>query len=479
MNPKTTAVLFVIAAALASFVYFYEIQGEPARVKAKAAEKRLFPSVEQADISSISLKASGGPEIRLERHDGHWRITAPIDFVADTFAADGVASAITQLMNDSVIDHPEPPDVYGFRSDGPEVRFTAGGVEKVLHIGSTTPVGSNTYASVGGDDRVYTVATYQLSSFKKGVDEFRDKRILDFDPDAVDRVTIRWPEAKVVVVRSDGKWQMVEPIETLADADTVEQLLTSLSFLRAAGFVDEPGPDEKTGLASPQFAVELELRSDTEGAEPKTVRLAVGGVDESGSHRFARGALKSLYLISNESLDGFPRRVVDYRDRRLSEFDADAAKRIELGFHTSAGETVDVRIDRKDGAWVSDGKPVRSEPIDALVDALSHLRAHDIVAERLGPDELAAMGLDPAKLVLLVYPAGDGAARLAEVDIGAQFGGGVTARVPDRETIFQIDSATAAAFPKDLDDYRARFVAQPKAATDQKGAAADRGEDKK
>jgi hypothetical protein len=49
MNPKTTAVLFAIAAALAAFVYFYEIEGEQARVEAKAAEKRLFPNVEQGD----------------------------------------------------------------------------------------------------------------------------------------------------------------------------------------------------------------------------------------------------------------------------------------------------------------------------------------------------------------------------------------------------------------------------------------------
>ena len=82
MNPKTTAVLFAIAAALAAFVYFYAIEGEQARVEAKAAEKRLFPDVEQGEIASISLRASDAPEIRLERLDGRWRIVAPIDFAA-------------------------------------------------------------------------------------------------------------------------------------------------------------------------------------------------------------------------------------------------------------------------------------------------------------------------------------------------------------------------------------------------------------
>jgi len=191
MNPKTTAVLFAIAAALAAFVYFYVIEGEQARVEAKAAEKRLFPDVEQREIASISLRLSDTPEIRLERRDGRWRIAAPIDFAADTFAADGVASALTQLMSESVIEDPRPPDVYGFGAGGAEVRFAVGDLEKTLRIGSETPVGSNTYASVEGDDRVHTVASYQLSSFKKKLEDFRDKRILDFDQSAGRRRTKR------------------------------------------------------------------------------------------------------------------------------------------------------------------------------------------------------------------------------------------------------------------------------------------------
>jgi hypothetical protein len=477
MSPKTTAVLFAIAAALAAFVYFYEIRGEQARVEAKAAENRLFPDVEQAEITSISLRVSDAPEIRLERREGHWRIATPIDFAADTFAADGVASAITQLMSESVIETPQPPEAYGFRTAAAEVRFTVGDLEKTLRIGNATPVGSNSYASVAGDDRVYTVASYQLSPFKKAVEEFRDKRILDFDSAAVRRVVIRWPEAKVVVERSGEGWQMVEPIQALADADAVEGLLTSLSFLRASGFVDHPGSAEEAGFAPPQFAVELEWAREDEGSDPVIAQFAVGGVDESGSQRFVRGAAESLYLISQESLDGFPRRVVEYRDRRLAEFAVDAVRRVELGFHTASGETVAVRVERKAGTWVSSADPVQSERMDALVDALSQLRAHDIIAEEFGPAELQAMRLDPAKVVLQVYGAGDPAERLAAVDLGVDFADGVTARIPDRETVFQIDTAVSEAFPADLDDYRARFVAQPEATADEQGAGIDSGTD--
>jgi hypothetical protein len=467
MNPKTTAVLFAIAAALAAFVYFYEIKGEQARVEAKAAEKRLFPDVEQTEITSISLRVSDAPEIKLERRDGRWRIVAPIDFAADTFAADGVASAITQLMSESVIEDPQPLDAYGFHAEGAEVRFAVGELEKTLRIGSATPVGWNSYAVVGGDDRVYTVASYQFSPFKKEAAEFRDKRILDFDPAAVRRAAISWPGAEVVIDRSDEGWQMVEPVQALADADAVDSLLMNLSLLRASGFVDDPGSDEEAGFVPPQFAVEIELARETGDSDAAIARFAVGGVDEGGSQRFVRSAAESLYLISQESLDGFPRRVVEYRDRRLAEFAAEDARRIELGFHTATGETVAVSVSLEDGGWVSNADPVRPEKLDALVDALSDLRAHDIIAEEFGPTELQAMGFDPARTVLQVYGDGDSAEPLAEIQLGVAFGDGITARVAGRETIFLIATALADAIPANLDDYRARFVAQPESATDE------------
>jgi hypothetical protein len=266
---------------------------------------------------------------------------------------------------------------------------------------------------------------------------------------------------------------MVEPVRAPADQDTVERLLSSLSFLRAVSFVDEPGSEEEMGFAPPQFAVELELSGEAEASDPKIARFAVGGVDESGSEWFARGAVDSHYTISQQSFDDLPRELVEYRDRRLAEFAADDARRVELSFYSATGETVAVSVTREDGGWVSNAEPVQPEKLDVLVDVLSGLRAADIVAEEFGPAELQAMGFDPAKAVLQVYGDGDSAERLAEVQLGVAFGDGVTARVPDRETIFLIDAALVDAIPVDLEDFRERFVAQPELAIDAEEAVAE------
>ncbi len=67
--------------------------------------------------------------------------------------------------------------------------------------------------------------------------------------------------------------------------------------------------------------------------------------------------------------------------------------------------------------------------------------------------------------------------RLAEIQLGVAFGGGITARTPDRETIFLLDAALASAFPANLEDYRERFVAEPEPASDEQEALVDVGDD--
>jgi hypothetical protein len=165
--------------------------------------------------------------------------------------------------------------------------------------------------------------------------------------------------------------------------------------------------------------------------------------------------------------------LVDYRDRRLAEFAADDARRVEIGFHMATGETVSISVTREEGGWVSNVNPVLPEKLDALVDTLSGLHADDIIAEALGPAELQAMELDPAKAVLLIYGDGDPAERLAEIHLGVAFGNGVTARIPARETVFLIDAAFADAIPTDLEGYRERFVAQPDSTTDAEEAVVE------
>jgi hypothetical protein len=553
MNPRTTGILFLIAAALGAFVYFYEIRGEEGRREAEARQKRLFPDIEADAVEWLALTSSDGRQVRAERRERGWQIVEPLVFPGDEFALDGMASALAQVASEAVYEDPQSPEVYGLDDESREVRFAAGGAEHALRTGDKTPMGGNSYASVVGAKPVYAVPSFRVNSLSKAFDDLRDKRILLFDSSAVERLSASWPDGRVELIRQEGEWRLSAPVEGPADADTVKDLLSDLSFLRASGFEDEPPPDAETGLDRPVFAVELELAPAApveEGSgEPRLLAFAVGS-EVLDAARLVRAAQPSLYRIPAERLDDFPREVMDYRFKQLAEFEVRDAQRIELGFSSQAGETLMITATRHDGAWrslpepmapekitrlvraaqpslyripaerlddfprqvidyrfkqlaefeVSDAErielgfslqagetqvvtltrhedawhsapePMAPDKITGLVEALSRLEANDILAERVGPEELRELELDPANVTLLVYgkEEGEQEVRLAEVRLGVLRGSqGIVAQTGENPTLFQLELDLAEHIPVSFEAFRNRFLAEEEEASEE------------
>jgi len=464
--PRTAGILFLVAAALGAFVYFYEIRGEQARQEAEEAEKRLFAGVEPEDVEWIALRTTDGREARLERREeGGWTLVEPLRFPADEFTADGMASALARLASEQRIEEPQGPEVYGL-AEAPPVRFGAGGEEHAVRIGDKTPVGGNSYVGVEGKEPVFAVPTYSTTALAKALSDLRDKRILDFDREAIERIALDWPGGGVTLAKGDEGWRLTSPLEARADATTVDELLADLSFLRAEGFVDDPPPPEETGLAEPALRVAL---ATGEGEDARRFEMAVGG--ERDGDRLVRAGEESLYRIASERLADFPREVVAYRFKQLAKFVSTDATRLEMVFRDEAGEPVPVTATRGEAGWTGEPEPIAAGKAGLMISELSRLRADDILADALGEDERAAYGLAPPRAEFRVYGAaeeGEGEAEgegepalLAEVHLGVLRGDdGVVARRPDRPEVYLLDYGVAEYLPVSLQAFRNRFVSE-------------------
>jgi hypothetical protein len=460
--------LFLVAAVLAAFVYFYEIRGEEGRREAEQAEKRIFAGFEAEAVEAIALTATDGVAVRAERRDDHWQIVEPLAFPADIYAFDAMASALAQMVGGSAIEDAQEPSVYGLDEVAREVRFDAAGGEYALRIGSETPVGSNSYVSSAAGEGIYIVPSASVNSFAKAFDDLREKRVLEFDREAVQRIEASWRGGRVVLERGDGGWQVVDPIAGPADEETVAGLLSDLSFLRASGFEDDPPPDDQAGLDRPTFAVRLSGgASETpdesaEAGEPFDVTLAIGSRPVGDAH-LARAGQPSLYRISEERLEDFPSELVAYRFKQLAKFSALDAQRLEILFHSAAGESVAISAERSDDGWTSPSAPFLPGKLAALVGALANLRASDIAAESMGEAELAGAGLAPAQASFRVLAAaGEGEAEaplLGEVHVGKATGGGVAAQRAGDDTVYVLDYDIGEHLPVSREAFENRFRA--------------------
>jgi hypothetical protein len=344
-------------------------------------------------------------------------------------------------------------------------------------FGGKTPVDYNTYARVDDDPTVYTVPSYRAGSFERPMLDLRERRVLRFDREAAERIEARWPGGAVVLEKRDGEWHMTSPVESRADAQTVDDLLANLSFLRADGFVDEPTPEDQQGFEEPAFDVTVWTRAGDE-EEPSPARLVIGA-SLPGAVRRARGAEDSLYEIGSERIDDFARSVAAYRFRTLGDFAAADAASVVIEF-PARPDAPRIVATLGESGWTSTPESLAAGKLARLVTELSRLRAEDIEAEAMGDRELAAMGLAPPQVrlnALAAAPEGGGEPEvLASVELG-RFDPerGILARVTGSPIVYRLDYALAEHLPVGLDALRNRFLSKEEAADAGEDAASEPG----
>lgn len=457
MNPRTTLILLVVAAALGGLIYLYEIRGGEARRLAEQAEKRLFAEVAEEDVREIVLVTNDDHTARLERVDGAWRVREPVDFPGDPVAIDGIASNLAELESKTLYEESQELEVYGLGEGARVIRFAAGERDYELRVGDKTPVGSETYVSTGHDPRVFTVESFKVTSMTRSLDDLRERRPLRFDREGLDHVEVEWPDGGVELEKRDEAWYLTRPLEARADETTLDTFLSDLTFLRASGFVDDPPPDAELGLDRPAYRVALHAGDESH-------ELVVGDTALEDGSRAARAAEPILYKIADSRLDAFPKRVVEFRFKQLSQFLASDAERLELVFHdpqaaeAGTSQIVTITAEREESGWVSAPETLAAGKAARIVSELSDVRAEDIASEAMSGTQLAEAGLAPPSAIVRVFGEGGPLAQLQLGRIDPEKG--LYAQVSDRPIVYLLDDTLAEHVPVSLEALRNRFLTQ-------------------
>lgn len=450
MNPRTTIVLLIAALLLGAFVYVYEIR-ETAPTARETSKDELFPGFEAADVDWIELSTRDGERVRAERAEGGWQIVVPGEYAADSVAFDALASRLADLDIGGRVTGDDPPSNFGVGDDVEPVRFLAAGTLHSLRIGGHTPIGSNTYVRAD-DGSVAWVDSWRTNALGKSLTDLRDRRIVDFDHAAVERVEVQWPGGSVRLEKSGPDWRLVEPVTERGDRATVETLLSDLAFLNADGFIDGPISDDELGLDDPVLRISIAGGGALAGGFER--ELVFGALLTQG--RVVRGPDGTLFVIDAVRLDDLPRDLIDYRDKALAEFDVAEARRLTLTFDGQGGRSIAESI-LEEGRWQTSPEPVDDARIRTLVTTLSRLEAESIVADEMGGQELGVLGLDPARVRAVVTGA-EGRV-LADVALGADQGErGLLVQRHGSPIVYRIAASVADRLPVDRSDYDARFV---------------------
>lgn len=358
MKPRTLLILLALSLGVFAFIYFFERE-LPSTVEREEQSKQVLPlAADDVDALEISW---GGKTVRLEKEaakkkadaaqdaeghaDGHaaaptggvWKLVSPLEAHADAGVVANLVRRLAELRKDRTFDEFDAEQT-GLQNPRVKAVLRADGHEHTLSFGSDLPIGGATIVSDG--QKAYQVAGVAdlITELQKNPGDWRDKKLFHGERSEIAEIALLTPTQKIKLVRQgEGEnFDLTEPVKDQAERDLVSGLLSDITGLEAATFL-EPGA---TFTASGRS---IEAKLATTPDDP--FRIELGQTLEPG--KIAAKVEDQLVALDATRLDpAFSREVNGWRSLSWSGLQVFQVDRVL--FKTPTAET---EVKRVEGEW--------------------------------------------------------------------------------------------------------------------------------
>jgi hypothetical protein len=361
---------------------------------------------------------------------------------ADASAVDSIVTTLSGLEMDEVI-AAAAENLGEFGLDNPDKTVTVateGGTNETLLVGAKLVDGSGVYAKTPDKTRVFTVASYALSSLEKKPFDLRDRDVLHLKRDAVKTLEISGPDGSYALAKDDkSEWAFTRPLATLAGRWSVDGLLGTLEGLRMESVAAEQAKDlKKFGLDKPTRTVTVGLGDGTK----KTLEIGSSAGDKKWHAREQGSPL--VAVIPGAIVDDLAKGMKELRSKRLLEiatYETEGFDVITGGATKTYAKTTVKDAQGFDSAkWkrtAPDAKELETSKVDDALFKIGGIEVAEFVDSPKGPE---AYGLDAPSFTLVIRSgAGKGEQKL---ELG-QKDDAYFARRPGDVAVLKIDKTKA------------------------------------
>jgi hypothetical protein len=184
----------------------------------------FFDGATDSTLTALRFSQPGGT-VELRRVDGSWSVNG---FRSDS----GAVARFFQTLGDTEVGalaatNPTNHARMGVASDSAaSLEMEAGGSTRRLLIGVDGPRPATVYARIPEEDGVYLLESGLRSYVYRGLDDWRNRRMLAIDTAQVARITVERDGDSFALLRTDSAWTFEDG--NAADARQVQSLLNEL-----------------------------------------------------------------------------------------------------------------------------------------------------------------------------------------------------------------------------------------------------------
>jgi len=269
------------------------------------------------------------------------------------------------------------------------------------------------------------------------------------EADAIEEMTVTATLGERTVLRkSDGEWQVVEPIATDADPTAPGTITSGLATLEIDSVLEEnPASVADYGLDPPKIEVAFRAAG---ASEP--FRLLLGDKTPTGAGMYAKRNDEARVLLVSPFIDTvYNKTLFDLRDRRVLQFERVDVNAIEI---VDGGSTV-AFAKRTDTEWdLIEPLQARGDygAIEGVLGALAATEVQQFIAQE--PESLAEYGLDkPTVTVKVAGPKTDRTLLIGNAMTGTRY-----AKDSGRPGVFTVGDNLLGDIRKDVSGFRRKDV---------------------
>ncbi|MBI4501958.1 MAG: DUF4340 domain-containing protein [Gemmatimonadetes bacterium] len=214
---------------------------------------RLFPALSATDVDSIVIMRKADT-MHLVNRKSFWTVNGQLASGTEMegFFKQLADTAPPEIAAENAASHQQMGvDSLG----GRRVRIYGGGQAKVdLLVGERGPDYQSSYVRRPGEERTYLRYGPFAGFVDRSMDDWRERRMANIQPDSVARVDVQRNSRRYGLVKKDGRWQFADG--AAVDTAAVSRFLKSLSPLTATGFASD-SESRKIKFSQPDLRLQV------------------------------------------------------------------------------------------------------------------------------------------------------------------------------------------------------------------------------
>lgn len=366
MQTKGLLVAAVVLALLAGGVWYSNKVERDKEGKPDPDSPPKIVEIPADQIQQIDIDRLGETTSITRSDEGKYELVAPRALNADQDAASSLATTLGSLASDRVVEE-KAEDLSAYGLDRPQITVAVkkkdGGVVKLL-IGDETPTGSYAFCKLEDDPRVFTLASWNKSSFEKTWKDLRDKRLLTFDSDKLTRLEVTAKGQTIEFGKNQqNEWQIIKPRPLRADGGEVEELVRKVRDAKMDVTLADSELAQLAGRFGNTALVASVRATDAAGTQTLDVRRT------ADSTYLARSdAVEGVHKVDSALGDSLGKSLDDYRNKKIFDFGWSDPDKL-----TYKDEKTNLAVEKKDDKWLVADKEMDSVSVRNVIDQLRDL----------------------------------------------------------------------------------------------------------